>query len=103
MDKLIEIFTGIFGIASLSSLSVLFIIWIYFIAVSSIIGITIFIFWIIALVDCIRRDEKDFALGGKNAKLIWLLLLILVRGIVGVIYFILIMRKKPSADLTKKK
>jgi TctA family transporter len=103
MDKLSEILTGIFSIASLSSLSILFVIWIYLIAVSFIIGITIFVFWIIALIDCIRRDEKDFPLGGKNAKLIWLLLLILIRGIVGVIYFILIMRKKTAVDVKKKK
>jgi len=103
MDKFFEILMDMFGIASLSSLSILFVIWIYLIAISFIIGITIFVFWIIALIDCIRRDEKDYAIGGKNAKLIWLLLLILIRGIVGVIYFILIMRKKPQLDSNKKK
>ena len=66
-------------------------------------GITLFVFWLIALIDCIRRDEKDFAIGGDNAKLVWILLLILVRGIAGIIYYLVIMKNNRSSDKKLKK
>ncbi len=56
------------------------------------IGLALFVLWIIALIDCIKRDNKDFAVGGTNAKLIWILLLLVVRAIVPVIYYILIIK-----------
>ncbi len=88
MEAIIGILTGIFG-------SLFFIIIIFSIIFSSIISIGLFALWIVTLIDCIKRDEKDFAFGGPNAKLIWILLLALVNNIAPIIYFILIMYKKP--------
>jgi len=95
LEELLAIIFGIFGIASISAYGVLLMIWIYYIIITSIIGIAMFVFWIIALIDCVKRDEKDFAVGGQNAKLIWLLLLIMVRGVVAIIYYLHVMRKNP--------
>ena len=103
MEELWAALFGIFGIASVSLYSLFFIIWIFYAIAASLIGITLFIFWIIALIDCIRRDEKDFSFGGDNAKLIWILLLILVRGIAGVVYYLIIMRNTPVKGKKVKK
>ncbi len=105
MEELWAALFGIFGIASISIYGLFFIVWIFYAIIAFLIGITLFIFWIMALIDCIRRDEKDFAIGGDNAKLVWILLLILVRGISGLIYYLLIMRNTPvkTRKIKKKK
>ncbi|MGM0366621.1 MAG: PLDc N-terminal domain-containing protein [Actinomycetota bacterium] len=71
------------------------------IIISSIISLGLFALWIITLIDCIQRDEKDFAVGGSNAKLLWILLLVLVSNIVPLIYYFLIMYKKPRTGSKK--
>ena len=103
MEELMTIIFGFFGIVATSFYAVFFMIWFYFIIVSIIIGIALFVFWLIALIDCIKRDNKDFAIGGENARLIWILILILVRSITPVIYYFLIMYKKPQANISGKK
>jgi len=103
LEELWAALSGIFGIASASVYGLFFMLWIFYIILAALIGITLFIFWIIALIDCIKRDEKDFPIGGKNAKLIWILVLILVRGIAGLVYYLVIMRNSPAAKTGKKK
>ncbi len=103
MEELMTIIFGFFGIAATSFYAVFFMIWSYFIIVSMIIGLALFVFWVIALIDCIKRDNKDFAIGGENAKLIWILILILVRSITPIIYYLLIMYKKPQTKISRKK
>ena len=78
MEELWTALFGLFGITTVSFYALFFILWVFYVIAAIFIGITLFVFWIIALVDCIRRDEKDFAIGGENAKLIWILLLIIV-------------------------
>ena len=95
MEELWAALFGIFGIASASLYGLFFIVWVFYIIVAFLIGTTLFIFWIMALVDCIRRNDKDFAIGGENAKLVWIILLILVRGISGLVYYLIIMRNTP--------
>ena len=102
MEELWAALFGVFGIASVSLYSLFAILWLFYAIAAFLIGITLFIFWIIALIDCIKRDEKDFAIGGNNAKLIWILLLILVRGIAGLVYYLIIMRNNPVKKIKKK-
>ena len=102
MEGLWTALFGVFGIATVSFYALFFMLWVFYIVAAILIGITLLVFWIIALVDCIRRDERDFAIGGKNAKLIWLLLLIFIRGVAGLIYYIIIMRNKPVNKTPKK-
>ena len=103
MDTLMAIIFGYFGLAATSVYAVFFMTWFYFIIVSTLISIALFVFWIIALIDCIKRDNKDFAIGGENAKLIWILILILVRSITPVVYYLLIMKKKSQKKISRKK
>jgi hypothetical protein len=94
---------GYFGLAATSVYAVFFMIWFYFIIVSILISAALFVFWVIALIDCIKRDNKDFAIGGENAKLIWILILVLIRSISPIIYYLLIMKKKPQKKISRKK
>jgi len=103
METLTAIIFGYFGLAATSVYAVFFMIWFYFIIVSMITGLTLFVFWIIALIDCIKRDNKDFAIGGENAKLIWILILVLVRSITPIVYYLLIMKKKPQKKISREK
>ena len=103
METLMAIILGYFGLAATSVYAVFFMTWFYFIIVSTLISIALFVFWIIALIDCIKRDNKDFAIGGENAKLIWILILVLVRSITPVVYYLLIMKKKPQKKISRKK
>lgn len=96
MEELGAIVAGIFGISAALLSGLFFMIWILYAVVMSMISLTLFVFWIIALIDCIKRDDKDFTLGGDNAKLIWILMLLLAGGIAGVVYYVLIMREKPA-------
>ena len=103
METLTAIIFGYFGLAATSVYAVFFMIWFYFIIVSIIIGIAFFIFWVITLIDCIKRDNKDFAIGGESAKLIWILILVLIRSITPIIYYLLIMKKSQKKIQKKKK
>ncbi len=83
-----------FIIAMGSSLSVLFFIFLfYLIMLCFFIGLGLFVLWIITLIDCIKRDNKNFKFGGANAKLIWILLLVFFRNITPIIYYFIIMYK----------
>jgi hypothetical protein len=78
-----------------TSLSVLFFELLFcFMIIASLISLGLFVLWIITLVDCVRRDKKNFAFGGKDAKVLWILLLVFFRKIVPIIYYFLIMYKK---------
>jgi len=88
-----DFFTA-FIMAMGSLLSVLFFIFVfYFIMLCSFIGLGLFVLWIITLIDCIKRDNKNFKAGGKNAKLMWILLLVFFRKITPIIYYFLMMYK----------
>ncbi|MCG9478648.1 MAG: PLDc N-terminal domain-containing protein [Actinomycetia bacterium] len=93
-----EAITALIGI---TTGSFFLIVVIFFIFAASIISLGLFVLWIITLVDCVKRDDEDFAVGGSNAKLIWILLLVLINNIVPIIYYFLIMHKKPAKNPKK--
>ncbi len=64
-----------------------------FVAIAVILVIVLFVFWLWMLIDCLKRSDDKFAIGGNNAKLIWVLVIIFT-GIIGaLIYYFLIKRK----------
>jgi hypothetical protein len=66
----------------------------------ALVGIFLFVVWIITIVDCARRKNEEFPDGGENAKTIWLVVL-LVTWVVGfwwvaaIVYYFIVMKKKP--------
>ena len=87
-------FAAVAGAVGISLFVLFFELLFCFIAISYLIGLGLFALWIITLVDCARRDNKDFAYGGKDAKVLWILILLFFRQIAAIIYYFLIMYKK---------
>ena len=73
--------------------SIFSIIW-YVAGVISIVGI---IFWILMLIDVIKRSENEFPGKGKDQKLIWVLLIIFTSYIGSLIYYFIVYRKEGAA------
>ena len=105
MEELMAIIFGFFGIAAASVYMVLSVLWFFFMIISMLINLVLFVFWVIAIIDCIKRDNKDFAFGGENAKLIWILILILVGSVSPLVYYLLIIqeKQKPQKKISRKK
>lgn len=52
-----------------------------------------FVFWLWMLIDCLKRPDNKFAIGGNYAKLIWILVIIFAGFIGALIYFCLVKKK----------
>lgn len=50
-------------------------------------------FWIWMLVDCLKRQDKKFRYGGRNAKLIWVIVIVFLAFLGGLVYYFLIKRE----------
>jgi|GEM_PF-902209 len=74
-----------------------------FAVIGGLIGLFFFVIWIIALVDCAKRKPNEFppGTGGENAKTMWLAILIAtffvsqLNGVAAIIYYFMVMKKKP--------
>lgn len=61
-----------------------------------IVGLLVFIFWIVMLIDCIQREEPaEFPKG--QTKILWVLLLVLAGGIAVFFYYFMVYKKIPRA------
>jgi len=60
-----------------------------------IIGLLLFVLWIVTIVDCAKRSNDEFPGGGDNMKLVWLLLIILLGYIPSIVYYFMVMKKMP--------
>jgi hypothetical protein len=78
--------------------------------IGGLIGLFFFVIWIIALVDCAKRKPNEFppGTGGENAKTMWLVILIAtffvsqLNGLAAIIYYFMVMKKKPRKVTDKK-
>jgi len=78
-------------------------VWICIAVVGGLIGLFLFVVWIIALVDCAKRKPDEFpaGAGGENAKTIWLVILIAtffvtqLNGVAAIVYYFMVMKKMP--------
>lgn len=58
----------------------------------------VIVFWLWMLIDCLKRLDDNFAVGGNNAKLIWVLVIIFTWLIGALIYYFLIKRTDSHQD-----
>ncbi len=58
-----------------------------------ILGVILFVLWLWMLIDCLKRPDDTFEIGGTNAKLIWVLVIIFTGFIGALIYFFLIKKR----------
>ncbi len=50
-------------------------------------------FWIWMLADCLKRPDKKFKYGGRNAKLIWTIVVVFLACLGALVYYFLIKRE----------
>jgi hypothetical protein len=50
--------------------------------------------WLWMLIDCLKRPDDDFAIGGNYAKLIWVLVIVFTGLIGALLYYLLIKRSE---------
>ena len=86
------------AVASVTSLAG---IWICFIVVASLVGLALFVLWIIMLIDCIKRKPEDFPNGQESEKTTWTVILIVsffvmnLNGIAAIVYYFMVRKKRP--------
>ncbi len=56
----------------------------------------ILIFWVWMLIDCLKREDDNFAIGGKYAKPIWVVVIIFTHFVGALIYFFLVKDKNKA-------
>jgi hypothetical protein len=66
---------------------------IYALAVAA--GIFSFVVWIIALVDCAKRENLEFPSPSENSKVLWVLIIVLAGGVGAIVYYFVVMKKMP--------
>ena len=78
-----------------------FLIFLYAILIG--IGITLFIFWIIAIVDVSQRKNEEFPNATDNSKTTWLIVLLVTlivpvaAGVSAIVYYATVMKKFPRS------
>ena len=58
--------------AGLAGVWIFFMVLIWLVVVGA--GIFFFVIWLISLIDCAKRDNKDFPDATENSKLIWIVM-----------------------------
>ncbi|MBE0427947.1 MAG: PLDc_N domain-containing protein [Nitrospirae bacterium] len=58
----------------------------------------VIVLWFWMLIDCLKRQDDKFKIGGNNAKLIWILVIIFTGLIGALIYYFLIKRTDSRQD-----
>jgi len=91
---------GIFAGAALGFLW-LFILLLFFLVA---VHITLFVFWLISIIDLAHRKNDEFPNPNENSKTTWLIILLVTllvpvaAGIAGIVYFVTVMKKVPRKD-----
>ncbi|MDD5659178.1 MAG: DUF2516 family protein [Actinomycetota bacterium] len=70
--------------------------WIVF----ALVALALFVFWIIAIVDCAQRKNEEFPNATESSKTTWLVILLVswvvgLSGVAGLVYYFMVIRKAP--------
>lgn len=82
-----------------------FLIFIYAIIIG--VGITLFVFWLIAIVDISQRKNEQFPNATENSKTTWLIVLLVTlimpvaAGVVSIVYYATVIKKMPRSTTEK--
>ena len=78
-----------------------FLIFLYAILIG--IGITLFIFWIISIIDVSQRKNEEFPNATDNSRTTWLIVLLVTlivpvaAGVSAIVYYVTVMKKIPRS------
>ncbi len=76
-----------------------FLMWFLAVAAMMLFAVCSTIFWILMLVDCVQRKEKDFPEG--QTQLTWALVIALTGVIGAIIYYLIVKRAKSTENAPK--
>ena len=68
------------------------------------IGVTLFVFWIISIVDVSQRKNEEFPNSTESSRTTWLIVLLatlivpIAAGIVAIVYYATVMKKIPRGS-----
>jgi len=67
------------------------------------IALALFVFWVIAIVDCAQRKNEEFPNATESSKTTWLIILLVswavgLNGVAGLVYYFMVIRKKPRGQ-----
>jgi len=71
------------------------------------IAVTLFVFWIMAIIDVSQRKNEEFPNSTENSKTTWLIVLLvtlimpLAAGIASIVYYTTVMKKIPRNNTEK--
>ncbi|MCL6088425.1 MAG: DUF2516 family protein [Actinobacteria bacterium] len=73
--------------------------------VFALVALALFVFWIIAIIDCAQRKNEEFPNATENSKTTWLVILLVswvvgLSGVAGLVYYFMVMRKAPRGKGT---
>lgn len=74
--------------------------WIFCAVIGGLLGLFLFVLWIICIVDAAKRKNAEFPGSGENAKTIWLVILIVswvvsLSWVAAIVYYFMVMKKMP--------
>ena len=74
--------------------------WIFCSIIGGLLGLFLFVLWIICIVDVAKRKNNEFPGGGDNSKTIWLVILIVswvvsLSWVAAIVYYFMVMKKMP--------
>ena len=75
--------------------------WIVF----ALVALALFVFWIIAIIDCAQRKNEEFPSATESSKTTWLVILLVswvvgLSGVAGLVYYFMVIRKAPRGKST---
>ena len=82
-------------------------IYICFYVIAMGIAVTLFVFWLISIIDISQRKNEDFPNATDNSKTTWLILLLVTlimpvaAGIAGIVYYANVVKKAPRSNTEK--
>jgi len=78
---------------------------IFFYAIMIGVGITLFVFWIISIIDVSQRKNEEFPNSTENSRTTWLVVLLVTliipvaAGIAAIIYYATVIKKIPRGSV----
>ena len=75
-------------------------IWIFCAIIGGLLGLFLFVLWIICIIDVAKREKDEFPDAGENTKTIWLVVLIVswvvgLNWVAAIVYYFMVMKKMP--------
>lgn len=68
------------------------------------VGLALFVFWVLMIVDCFQRENDEFPNATENTKTVWIVILLVswlagLYWLAAVLYYVLVKKKMPQRKM----